>query len=252
MKTRDKLFLMIVGAGVILVAGWMLVVSPERKQAASLGSTVSQAQQTLASAQSKVSAARQAKAQYPSAYATVVSLGEAVPAGNEVASLIYQVAQASNSKSVDFGSIATGSGSTSPTAAAPAASVGAAGFQAVPFTFHFSGSFFALYHLLNRLNGFTLQTGNGNVQVSGRLLTITGATLNVSAGGATGGSGGTGTGGELTGNVTATAYVVPASQGATAGATPGGPAGTSTTAAAPTSTTPSTSSPAPAVARVTP
>jgi hypothetical protein len=248
MKARDKLFLMIVGAAAILVIAWMAVVSPARKQAASLGAQVTQARGQLTAAQSGMTAARAAQAQYPAAYASVVSLGKAVPPGDDVASLVYQVAQASNTKAVDFSSITTGAGAaTSGAAAAPVGAVGAAGFQAVPFTFHFNGSFFALYHLLNRLNGFTLQTANGAVQVSGRLLTINGASLDSS-----GTSGAAGASGALSGTVTATAYVLPAQQGLTAGATPGAPAGAPAALPATGTGTSGVATPAPAVVRVTP
>lgn len=249
MKARDRLVVMVVGALALLVAGWMLVVSPERKQAATLDGQVAQARSTLSSAQSQVSAARAAQAQYPAAYASVVRLGKAIPPGNDVASLVYQLAQASNSKSVDFSSIAAGgssstSGST-PSASGPGSTVSPAGFTVMPFTFKFTGSFFALYHLLNRLDGFTLQTNNGNVQVSGRLLTIDGANLAVGNGGAGGSAG------QLSGTITATAYVLPAQQGLTAGATPAAPAGAPATSP-PANGSPSAPAPAAAVARVTP
>jgi hypothetical protein len=254
MKTRDKLFLMVVGAAAILVLAWMVVVSPERKQAATLGSQVTQAQAQLATAQSGMAAAREAQAQYPAAYASVVSLGKAVPAGDEVASLVYQLAQASNTKSVDFSSITTGAGATGTAPAAtgaPGSAVGAAGFQALPFTFHFTGSFFALYHLLNRLNGFTLQTANGNVQVSGRLLTIDGVSFDASGAAGPSATGSAGTGG-LSGTVTATAYMLPQPQGLTAGATPGAPAGAPAAQPASGAGTSGAATPAPAVVRATP
>jgi hypothetical protein len=254
MRTRDRLFLMVIAAAAILVAGWMMFVSPEHKKAASLGTQVSQARQSLNDAQTKLAAARAAQAQYPTAYASVVELGKAVPPGDEVASLVYQLAQASNSKSVDFNSITAGGGAAGATTAAPAAApspVGAAGFQAMPFTFKFNGSFFSLYHLLNRLNGFTLQTTNGNVQVSGRLLTINDANLDVSQ--ASTASGPSTSTGELSGTITATAYVLPANEGLTGGATPASPTAAGAPASPPAgASAPSSPAPAAAVARVTP
>lgn len=254
MKTRDKLFLMIVGAAAILVAAWMLVVSPERQKASALSGQVTQAQQRLDTATASVASARAAQLQYPKAYATVVTLGKAVPPGDDTASLVYQLAQASHTKGDDFSSIAEGgAGATGPGAApaptAPAgSSVGAASFQAKPFSLHFNGSFFSLYHLLDRLSGFTLQSANGAMQVSGRLLTIDGASLDLG----TAATAGTGTAGakpsELSGTLTVTAYVLPAQQSLTAGATAASPTGAP--AASASSSSPAT--PAAAVARVTP
>ena len=250
MKTRDKLFLMIVGAAAVLVAGWMFFVSPERQKAATLNGQVSQAQQQLSSATASATAARAAQAQYPAAYATLVTLGKAVPVGDDTASLVYQLAQASNTKAVDFSSITEGGGTTAgaPAPTNPANStVGSAGFQVKPFSLHFSGSFFSLYHLLDRLNGFTLQSASGPVQVSGRLLTIDGANLDM--GGGTGAAPTAGsTPSELSGTLTVTAYVLPSQEGLTPGS-PSGPA----PAGAPATTAPSSSpAPAAAVARVTP
>ena len=95
------------------------------------------------------------------------------------------------------------------TRATPAA---AAGFTQMPFTFVFSGSFSDLYRLFQQLNGATVQTASGGLQVSGRLLTLQGVKLEPK-GGAEGNSG------LLTGTITATAYVLPSGVGLTGGAT---------------------------------
>ena len=155
-----------------------------------------------------MNAARTAEAGYPAAYASLVNLGKAVPTGQEVPSLIVQLAQATNEKQVEFSSITSGGsagGSSASSSAAPAAA--SAGFTQMPFTFVFNGSFFDLYNLFQQLNHFTLRTSSGSLHVSGRLLTIQG----VQAGPET--ASGEKSGGRLTGTITATAYVLPASQG---------------------------------------
>src|SRR5438046_2523014 len=78
-----------------LGAVWGLAVSPERKKAAELSSKVDAASAELASAQGKLADARRAQASYASAYASIVKLGKAVPAQDEVPALMYQLAQAS-------------------------------------------------------------------------------------------------------------------------------------------------------------
>jgi hypothetical protein len=142
-----------------------------------------------------------------------------VPTSQEVPSLIVQLAQATNEKQVEFSSITSGGSSGSSSSATPSA-----GFTAMPFTFVFNGSFFDLYDLFQQLNRFTLRTSSGAVQVSGRLLTIQGVQLapQTSSGSAEKSSG------RLTGTITATAYVLPASQAA-AGATDTSPTGAQTT-----------------------
>ena len=257
MTTRDRLVLMGLVVLGVLAAVWMLGVTPERDKAAKLDTEVGAAHQQLASAQAQLAQARGAQAQYATAYASVVRLGKAVPADEEVPSLVYELDQASHQKDVEFNSIATGTsgggaGASSGSAAALAASAAAGGFTQMPFTFVFRGTFFDLYHLLNKVDGFTLHTASGAVQVTGRLLTIQSADLDLkSEGGESEKSSGSAKNEKLTGTITATAYVLPAGQGVTSGATPAGPAGAA--GAKPVSGSGSSSSPtAPAVVRVTP
>jgi hypothetical protein len=260
MTTRDRMVLIVVSSLVVLAAAWLLLVSPERQKAAKLESQVTQASAQLATAESQVASARSAQSRYGAAYAALVSLGKAVPPGREVPSLVYQLAQASNQKHVDFSSIVSGSGSSatgsssssssSSAAATPSAAIG--GFTQMPFTFIFNGTFSGLYHLFQQLNQFTVRTASGGLQVSGRLLTIQSAKL---APASTSGVGaGKGSAEQLTGTITATAYVLPAAQGLTGGATAASPtpAGGSSTSVSSTSSSGSSSPTAPAIARVTP
>ena len=171
MKGRDRIVLIGLVL-VVLAVVWLIVVSPERKQAARLNAQVGAASAQLATAQSQVASGRGAQARYAAAYASIVSLGKAVPPGEEVPSLIYQLAQASGQRNVEFSSITP--------APAPAQRVGCrrhapaalTGFTQMPFTFVFNGSFLDLYHLFQQLNRFTVRTASGDLQVSGRLLTI--------------------------------------------------------------------------------
>jgi Tfp pilus assembly protein PilO len=232
MTGRDRIVIVVIAALAVVAAAWLLVVAPEREKATKLGAEVSTAESQLTTAQNEVNAARSAEAGYPAAYISLVSLGKAVPTGQEVPSLIFQLEQASNRKQVEFSSITSGGGTGSSSSAAPA--VAAAGFTPMPFTFVFSGSFFDLYKLFQQVNRFTLRTSSGSVQVSGRLLTIQGVQLAPEA--ASSGSGNPS--GQLTGTITATAYVLPASQVA-ATATATSPTGAQSTSG-PASSSPAT------------
>ncbi len=95
MTGRDRIVLIGIVVIAILGATWMLGVSPERKKAAQLDTQVAEAQAQLASAESKVSSARAAQSQYATAYASLVSIGKAVPPGDEVPSLIEELSHAS-------------------------------------------------------------------------------------------------------------------------------------------------------------
>jgi hypothetical protein len=260
MTGRDRIVVVGLVVLAVLGAGWMLLVSPERKQAAELESKVASARQELQSAQAQATSARSAQGRYVEAYKSIVSLGKAVPPLDEVPSLIYELDQASNQRNIEFNSISSGGAAAgtsgggtagSATAATPAA------FTQMPFTFIFKGSFFGLDHLLSQIDGFAKVTAASEaagskgastatvadidgVQVSGRLLTIQSIDLTPeSQGGA--GAGlksikGTSSSGsdhhELTATISATAYVLPASQGLTGGATATGPVGSAAATAA--------------------
>ncbi len=260
MTGRDRMVIIAVAAVLVLVAAWFVVVAPEREKAASLNAKVAAASAQLATADSQAAAARTAQAQYQAAYASIVSIGKAVPPSQEVPSLIYQLAQASRQRNVKFAAITSGgsgssspSSSASPSSNASPSSATVSGFTPMPFTFTFNGSFFDLYSLFRQLDRATVITTSGQIVVSGRLLTIQSVKLapqSTPSGAATASSASSE---QLSGTITATAYVLPASQGLTGGATPGAPAGAGQGATTPASSSGSQGSPtAPAIARVTP
>jgi hypothetical protein len=274
MTNRDRLVLMGVIALVLLAGGWLEGVSPEREKAAKLDAEVSAAQQQLSTAQQQLNEAQGDQARYATAYASIVRLGQAVPAAEEVPSLVYELDQASSLRNVEFNSISTsassGSSSSSSSSSSGATTAASASFTQMPFTFIFNGSFVDLYRMLDQVQGFTVQTSAGDLNVSGRLLTIQGVNLEQPSTGSSSHSEASVKGGsaasanasaastkssaekaQLKGTITATAYVLPAGQGLTAGASPSGPAGSAVQpASGPSASSPSTA-PA-AVIKVTP
>jgi hypothetical protein len=256
MTGRDRLVIMVVGVVLALVVGWMAFVSPEQKKAAKAKKAVATASSQLTAAESQLDDARGAQARYASAYASIVNLGKAVPPGREVPSLIYQLAQASNQRHVEFSSIVNGttsgsgsSGSSSSSRGSSTAAASSAGLTQMPFTFVFNGSFFDLYHLFHELDRFIVRKASGDLDVRGRLLTIQGVKLSPTAESE---SAGKRSKGRLMGTITATAYVLPAGQGLTGGATPGAPGAGSASSAKPVAAS-AASSPTPsAVVKVGP
>jgi Tfp pilus assembly protein PilO len=221
MTTRDRLVLMGLVVLAVLGAGWLMVVKPERKKASEVQAQVSSARSSLSSAQDELSQARAAETRYTQAYASIVRMGKAVPPGQEVASLVYELDQASGHRNVSFESITSSEASSSSTSTPAVAS---AGFQQLPFTFSFSGSFDDLAQLLARLDNFTTSGSRGALFVNGRLLTIQSVDLSPANASASESQGA----GKLNGTITATAYVLPVTQGLTGGATPASPAGSAT------------------------
>jgi Tfp pilus assembly protein PilO len=161
MTRRDRLMLMGVVVLAVLLGVWFTTVAPERERASKVTAEVEAAHQQLTTAESQADSATNARAQYSTAYASLVSLGQAVPASTETPALIYTLDKATHVRDVQFASITSGVTGSSVATASPATP--AAGFTQQPFTFVFDGSFVDLYKLLNQLEGFTVQTPTGSL-----------------------------------------------------------------------------------------
>jgi hypothetical protein len=126
--------------------------------------------------------------------------------------------------STTAGATDTGTGATS--AAAPA------GLETVPLELEFQGNFFNLADFFHRVKRFVSLT-NDNVVVSGRLVTVEGIRW----------SSDEAIFPKIRAEITATVYLSPKAQGATAGATPTGPSTTTPAGTTPTDGTTPTSAP---------
>jgi Tfp pilus assembly protein PilO len=193
MTTRDRKILLVL-AGVAVLAGfWFLVLQPKRTQAKELSAQIVAQQERLQTAQQTVAQGMQDKAGHARDTATVAQLGAAVPADDDLPSLLYQLDAASRNADVEFDSLVraggTGgssssssssstSGSTGSASASlpPGATVGTAGLATLPFTFEFTGSYFDLQRFVGDLQGFVRADGE-KVSVRGRLLTVDGIAL---------------------------------------------------------------------------
>ena len=254
MTARDRIVLLVVGGLAVVGAFWMLVLSPKRKEATDLNGQIATVQQRLQTAQSNAAAAQGAKDRYDTDYATVARLGKAVPVEDDVPSLVYQLESTAHDHHVDFrkidinssggagapvattpataaasvnGTTPASSTSAVPSALPPGAIVGSAGFPTMPFTFDFQGSFFDMQHFLHSIDGLTKVQGK-TIQVKGRLLTVDGFDLKAGPKGFP----------DVDATIAATAYLLPADEGLTAGATPTGPSTGDTTVASTSSATP--------------
>ncbi len=248
MGASNRLLISILAVAALAVAFWMLALGPKREEADKLSGQVEQLQVSLAEAQAKATEAAAAKQEFPDDYQQLVVLGQAVPAGDETSSLLIELNQIASSSKVKFDSIQlNGSGetsapataamvqpttpSTSATGAVPAAAtvppteaaasilplgaeIGTAGLGVMPYSLTFSGDFFQIAKFIKGIDSL-VHTGNPNVAVDGRLVTLDGFALNADA--------------ErefphLSASFAVTTYVTPPSQGLTAGASPTAPA----------------------------
>jgi hypothetical protein len=227
MTGRDRIVAVIVVVAALVVGSWLLVIAPKRDQASKLGDQVKSAQSQLDAARSQVAQGEAAQSAFAHNYTTVARLGEAVPADDNVPSLIYQLQNAASAAKVDFRDVKLTPGTagapavSSPSAAQattatlpPGAAVGSAGFPTEPFSFTFQGNFFHLADFLGRLQRFVVAS-NTHLSVSGRLMTLNAISLGPAQQGFP----------QITALISATTYLVPATQGVLNGATPGGPGG---------------------------
>ena len=259
MTSRDRIILLVLAVGGVLAGFWFGLLAPKREEARTLSAQLASQHQRLDRAQASAADAQRARDSYVADYAAFARLGKAVPAEDGVPSLVYELESVSRGSRIDFQSI-TSSGadagattststppsststtpSTSTSTAATSAGGATAGVTPMPFGFTFTGSFFDMEHLLDRVNRF-VTANDGKVKVHGRLLSITDISLSAAATGFP----------DVEAKISANAYQAPAPQAAAAGGA--GAAGTPGAATPAPSTTSSTTSPTPtATAGATP
>ncbi len=128
MTARDRNVIGVVAALVIVAAAWFLLISPLRSDGKVLDDQIAAAQARLTTAQVAVGAGETAQKTYRQDYASVARLGKAVPADDDVPSLVVQLDGAAKRSRVDFRSIVlAGSGTAvaAPATATPGAQVAA-------------------------------------------------------------------------------------------------------------------------------
>jgi Tfp pilus assembly protein PilO len=216
MTRRDRLVIVVVALVAAIAASWLLVVSPKRDQAAKLGTKAASEQQALDTARTQLAQNAAASKQYASNYAALAKLGEAVPASDQIPSLIIQLQDAADGARVDFQSLQNGTASSTAgsTAAPTPGTSDAVGEQ---LSFSFSGSYFQLSNFFNKVQHLVTPEGNG-VQVHGRLISLNSVNLTPAAGGFP----------QITAQITATIYTQPAPSAAAGAATGGSSAASST------------------------
>lgn len=236
MTSRDRLIVVVILVAAALAGVWFLALAPKRDEVTKLQAQIDVANQELQQAQSKAATAQQAKARYDADYATLASLGKAVPKNDALPSLIQQLQTAARDARVDLRSLKLSSSSaaaptnSTPTGSAasvttlpPGATIGSAGFPTMSFSFIFNGSYFDMERFLHEVQRFVRVDGK-RVDVRGRLLSVDAFALTAGPRGFP----------DVKATITATAYLRGADDDATSSPTGSGSAGGSTvTPAAP-------------------
>jgi Tfp pilus assembly protein PilO len=230
---------MLVIAAVAIVF-WVMLLSPKREEASKLETNIDAVESELSQHQAEVVEGERAREEFPVAYQRLVVLGKAVPANDDIASLLVQVNRLSRGAGSSFRNLtlsssgaaaseATSSPAASPTEAEASllplgAEIGPAGLGVMAYEVELDGNFFEIADFLEGLDAL-VKTKEGNVTVNGRLLTINSFSLE----------------GDqergfpaLEGSLSLTSYLTPPEQGLTGGATPSAPPSESATPASAT------------------
>jgi hypothetical protein len=186
---NNKLLLVILAAAVASAGFWFGILAPKRQEADSLQTKVSAKQGELAQSQQQMATYEKARAAYKANYAKLVALGKAVPADDDVRSLMVELDSAAGDANVEFQKVnvggsgsgttaasttstTSGAGANGPLAAAPGlVPVGTTGVSALPFSLTFDGTFLNLSDFFSRLDHF-VAVRNQQLNVNGRLLRV--------------------------------------------------------------------------------
>lgn len=258
MSSSTRIVVSLLAVAVLAGAFWLLVLGPPRQQASELGKEVTQLESSLAESRNQADEAIKARRKFPVNYQQLVVLGKAVPGSDDTSSLLIQVNQVANRSHVKFNSIKlsasseesasevaptapTGSFSkpVPPTEAAAAllplgATIGTAGLGIMPYDLTFSGDFFHVADFIKGIDSLVEIKKGSHVAVDGRLMTLNGFAL-TPEGEESGSS-------NLQASFSVTTYLVPPTQGITAGASSAGPGSTVPAATTAPETSPSTTS----------
>jgi Tfp pilus assembly protein PilO len=239
MTRKNSVLLAVVALAAATAAFYFMVLSPKREEIVRLDGEIAAQRAEVEQARLTLAGYEQARATYKRNYATLARLGKAVPADDDVRSMMVQLEATAIRSGVDFQKIElanglagdSGSGDAAPSAAGELASapgtVPVAGgvLSAMPFTFTFTGSYFDLSNFFARLEHF-VSLNNRRLDATGRLLRLESIEIGPSNVGFP----------NMQAEINAATYLVPPVQGVD-GEDVGAPPAAGTTQATPTATT---------------
>ena len=188
--TRSKALIPVLVLLAAAAAYWFLLLAPKREEAAELSTQIEQAQTQLQAAEATAATYETARRGYKANYTRVAGLGKAVPADDDVRSLLVQINTTAIDHKVDFKTLEAGgqagaaSDSSAATPATPlppgAVPFGTAGMAAMPFSFILTGRYSHLSTLMTDVERY-VSMRNDKLKVSGRLMRIESVSLRQSS-----------------------------------------------------------------------
>jgi Tfp pilus assembly protein PilO len=182
---RNAILLSVVALVGAVGAFWHFALAPKRERISKLDADITKQEQARDAANSEAAGYEKSKAAYDANYAKIVRLGKAVPADDDVRSLLVQVENAAQRDKVDFRLINVGGGTAPASAASPdatapstpgAQTVPGSDIAMLPFSFAFTGKYFSLAQFLGKVDRF-VTVRNAKTDATGRLLLLTSFSL---------------------------------------------------------------------------
>jgi Tfp pilus assembly protein PilO len=222
MTRSNQILLSVVALGAAIAAFYFFALSPQREEVAALDTQIAEQEAAVEQARLTLAGYEEAKGSYKRNYATLARLGKAVPADDDVQSMMVQLESTADRSGVSFEKIEltsglggdSGSDDSEPAAGELAAAPGtvpvAGGvLSAMPFSFSFTGSYFDLTAFFARLEHF-VSLNNSKLDSTGRLLRLESVTIGPSAVGFP----------DMQAQISAATYLVPPVEGVTEGSAP--------------------------------
>jgi len=166
MRVRDRLVVAVIVAAAIAGGMWIMLVSPERQQAATLSTQVTAERAALTAAEASVLSARRAVTGYVGHLHQIDQVMRAVPPIPAEAEVVATIDRLTGKKiEPDFRAINVGTNSST-----------AAGPVSLGLSFTYWTTYQGMQHFLAALDRLALTNG-ASVRTSGRLFTVTSITL---------------------------------------------------------------------------
>lgn len=154
-STRKQAAVVLVGAVVLAIAAWFLLVSPKRSEAATLETEIAAVHQEIVAARTANRAAQKASREL----APLFLLAKAMPEDADMAATVLELNRLSGATGLTFESIM------------PQAPVAGPGYRVVPIEVSFQGRFDAVSLFLRRIRE-QVAVHKGKLSAAGRLYTV--------------------------------------------------------------------------------
>jgi len=173
MSRKMRMLLAGVALVAILAGAWFLLVSPLRTDIADTNAAIAEQKVKLSEAEAKLAQAQTTRAEGQKNQARLMELAKMVPQADQVPSLLVQIQDLADQSGIDFISISPGDPDE------------AGGFQIIPLTLSFSGSYFNLSDFAYRVEQLCAGPGRLMTVKSVQLKIDTAATTSADSGATT-------------------------------------------------------------------